>query len=99
MAHLAYAKKQYQHAKRFPTSPLQTLLTVYSEAITACIEKDTLRAIKALAALQLSLNPNDTSEISHQLNIIFEFCLQHVQEQNFTAASNALIELRSSMTA
>lgn len=98
MAQLARAKKQYQKIRRLSASPLQTILTVYSEAITACFEQDTLHAIKALAALQLSLNPNDTSEITTQLNIIFEYCLQLVQEQQFNLAAEILIDLRSSMT-
>ena len=98
MDQLAHAKKQYLKVKRLSASPLQTILTVYSEAITACFEQDTLRAIKALAALQLSLNPNDTSEITAQLNTIFEYCLQLVQAQQFNVAAETLIDLRSSIT-
>ena len=98
MAHLTYAKKQYQQVRRLSASPIHIIRTVYSEAISACFERNTLRAIKALAALQLSLSPNDTSKITTQLNTIFEYCLQLIQNEDFDLAADALIDLRSSMT-
>lgn len=97
MKALAYAEKQYQNIKRLGPSPRQTLLSVYSEAITACYEEDSLRALKALASLQLSINPNETSELSKQLSHIYEYCIQMVQEQDFNGSANILTELRTAL--
>lgn len=98
MKALPYAEKQYQNIKRLGPSPRQTVLSVYSEVITACFDEDSLRAIKAMATLQLSINPNDTSELSIQLSKIYEHCLQLIQEQDFSGTANILIELRSALT-
>ncbi|MBX2822424.1 MAG: hypothetical protein KTR29_22200, partial [Rhodothermaceae bacterium] len=79
MGSLTYAENQYRHIQRHTTSPRQTLFNVYSEAISACHKQDSLHAIKALAALQLSLSPNNPSVLNEQLNSIYEHCLLKVQ--------------------
>ena len=98
MGSLAYAESQYRQVQRHTASPRITIFNVYSEAISACHKQDALHAIKALAALQLSLNPNNPSILNEQLNSIYEHCLLKVQVQDFDSVKGILIELRSLLT-
>jgi len=95
MDSLTYAENQYRHIQRHTASPRQTIFNVYSEAISACHKQDSLLAIRALAALQLSLNPNNPSALNEQLNSIYEHCLLKVQVLDFITVIDILIELRS----
>ena len=98
MQSLSYAKKRYTQGQRLGKSTKQVVFNVYSEAIAACAEGDSLRSLKALAALQLSIDPNDPSDLSDHLHQIFEYCIQLVQDEEFEVAADTLIKLRAALT-
>jgi flagellin-specific chaperone FliS len=94
----AYGAAQYRQMDVEGASPIRLVIMAYDLAIRSCEKKDFETSIKAVMALQNSLD-FDFPEAAGRLLAVYQWVAECLRKTDFDAARNILIELREAWSA
>ena len=89
----AYGASQYKRHDVEGASPIRLVVIAYDLAILSCDREDFETGVKAVMALQNSLD-FDFAEAAGGLMAVYQWILDLLRKHDFAAAKNLLLELR-----
>jgi flagellin-specific chaperone FliS len=89
----SYGSQEYRTQDVMGASPIRLVVMAYDVAITACEQRDFVRATRAISLLRDALN-FDYPDAATGLFRLYQWCLDCIRKEDFGSALQTLRELR-----